>query len=195
MKRITRFKKRTWVLLGVVAVIAAMASVGAYAFWTSSGTGQGSATTGTSTAWTGHLRRGHRFERAHAGRDPFKTVAYRVKNNSSGVQALFKVNFQIATSNNADPASTPGVSTASIAALKPDCTKNDFELSLMARPHVGGGWSRDRRHELAGDVAASAPHCGRNGPDPDDQQAVKRRRCEQPGQLQVSDRPLFLTAS
>ena len=34
MKRITRFKKRTWVLLGVVAVIAAMASVGAYAYWT-----------------------------------------------------------------------------------------------------------------------------------------------------------------
>ena len=44
MKRITRFKKRTWVLLGVAAVIAAMASVGAYAYWTASGTGSGSAT-------------------------------------------------------------------------------------------------------------------------------------------------------
>ncbi len=50
MKRITRFRKRTWVLLGVVAVIAAMASVGAYAFWTSSGSGSGSATTANPTA-------------------------------------------------------------------------------------------------------------------------------------------------
>jgi hypothetical protein len=47
MKRIRRFSKRTWVLAGVVAVIAAMASVGAYAYWTASGTGSGSATVGT----------------------------------------------------------------------------------------------------------------------------------------------------
>jgi hypothetical protein len=52
MKRITRFKKRTWVLLGVVAVIAAMASVGAYAYWTTTGSGTGTATVGTSTAVT-----------------------------------------------------------------------------------------------------------------------------------------------
>ena len=52
MKRITRFRKRTWVLLGVVAVIAAMASVGAYAYWTQGGTGSGSATAGTTTAIT-----------------------------------------------------------------------------------------------------------------------------------------------
>jgi hypothetical protein len=49
MKRITRFKKRTWVLLGIVAVIAAMASVGAYAYWTTGGSGSGSATTGNTT--------------------------------------------------------------------------------------------------------------------------------------------------
>jgi len=47
MKRITRFRKRTWVLLGVVAVIAAMASVGAYAYWTTTGSGSGTATVGT----------------------------------------------------------------------------------------------------------------------------------------------------
>ena len=53
MKRITRFKKRTWVLLGVVAVIAAMASVGAYAYWTTSGSATGTATVGTRrTTWT-----------------------------------------------------------------------------------------------------------------------------------------------
>jgi hypothetical protein len=52
MKRIPRFKKRTWVLAAVVAVVAAMASVGAYAYWTNSGTGTGSASTGTTTGIT-----------------------------------------------------------------------------------------------------------------------------------------------
>jgi hypothetical protein len=47
MKRIPRFKKRTWVLAGVIATVAAMASVGAYAYWTTSGGGSGTATTGT----------------------------------------------------------------------------------------------------------------------------------------------------
>ena len=52
MKRITRFSKRTWVLFGVVAAVAAMATVGAYAYWTQGGSGTGSATTGTTTAIT-----------------------------------------------------------------------------------------------------------------------------------------------
>ncbi len=50
MRRITGFKKRTYVLLGVLAVVAAMATVGAYAYWTAAGSGAGSATTGTITA-------------------------------------------------------------------------------------------------------------------------------------------------
>jgi hypothetical protein len=41
-----KFSKRTWVLFGVIAV-AAVAAVGGYAFWTTGGTGTGSATTGT----------------------------------------------------------------------------------------------------------------------------------------------------
>ena len=52
MKRITRFRKKTWVLLGVVAVIAAMASVGAYAYFTTTGSGTGTATVGTSSNMT-----------------------------------------------------------------------------------------------------------------------------------------------
>ena len=50
MKRILRFKKRTWVLTGVVAAIAAMASVGAYAYWTAGGSGSGTATAGSAAA-------------------------------------------------------------------------------------------------------------------------------------------------
>jgi hypothetical protein len=52
MERITRSRKRTWVLLGVVAVAAAMAAVGAYAYWTAEGTGSGSATVGTDNGVT-----------------------------------------------------------------------------------------------------------------------------------------------
>jgi hypothetical protein len=50
MKRITGFKKRTWVLIALGAVIAAVASMGAYAYWTASGSGDGTAATGTVTA-------------------------------------------------------------------------------------------------------------------------------------------------
>ena len=46
MKR-PRFKKRTWVLAALVTVVAAMASIGAYAYWTTSARASGSATTGT----------------------------------------------------------------------------------------------------------------------------------------------------
>lgn len=44
-----RFSRRIWILL-VGVVVAAVASIGAYAYWTTSGTGSGTATTGTSTA-------------------------------------------------------------------------------------------------------------------------------------------------
>jgi len=44
-----KFSKRAYVLVGVVAV-AAVAAFGAYAYWTTSGTGSGTATAGTSAA-------------------------------------------------------------------------------------------------------------------------------------------------
>jgi hypothetical protein len=44
-----KFSKRTWILFGIVAV-AAVAAVGGYAFWTTGGTGTGSATVGTNAA-------------------------------------------------------------------------------------------------------------------------------------------------
>ena len=48
MKRIS---KRAWVLVGIVAV-AAVTAVGGYAYWTTSGTGTGSASTGTDAGVT-----------------------------------------------------------------------------------------------------------------------------------------------
>ena len=43
------FGKRTWVLFGVIAAVAALASVGAYAYFTASGSGAGTATVGESS--------------------------------------------------------------------------------------------------------------------------------------------------
>lgn len=47
-----RFKKRNWILLGILAIVAAMAAFGAYAYWTASGTGSGTATIGTDSGVT-----------------------------------------------------------------------------------------------------------------------------------------------
>ena len=41
-----RFSKRTWILGGVAAIVGASA-IGAFAYWTVSGSGSGSASTGT----------------------------------------------------------------------------------------------------------------------------------------------------
>jgi hypothetical protein len=42
-------RKRTWVLFGVIAAVAALASVGAYAYFTANGSGAGTATVGESS--------------------------------------------------------------------------------------------------------------------------------------------------
>jgi hypothetical protein len=42
-----RLAKKRWALLAVAALVAGMAAVGAYAFWTANGTGSGTATVGT----------------------------------------------------------------------------------------------------------------------------------------------------
>ena len=47
-----RYASKRLVLLGVVALVAGMAAFGAYAYWTASGTGSGTATVGTDSGVT-----------------------------------------------------------------------------------------------------------------------------------------------
>lgn len=46
------FSKRTWVVLGLIAAVAALASVGAYAYFTAAGSGTGTASVGAATGIT-----------------------------------------------------------------------------------------------------------------------------------------------
>ena len=112
-----RYAKRVWILLAV-CVVAVTVTLGGYAFFTSTGTGSGSGTVGTSTAWQvttdaysgGPLTPG----------GPSETVAYHVKNNSTGYQSLANVAIKVANSNDTAWTSVSG------------CTKSDFNVGAGA---------------------------------------------------------------
>jgi hypothetical protein len=148
-----RIGKRTAVLLAVAAA-GVIAAVGAYAYWTTTGTGQGSATTGTDTKWAVTTDAATVANSLTPG-GPSQTVAYHVKNNNSGVQSLSKVNVQVATSSNADPSSTPGVWSSQGTLSKPACNKDDFELSVDGTTWAPAGTAIDDT-ELAGEVPSGA---------------------------------------
>jgi hypothetical protein len=120
MKRIPRFKKRTWVLAAVVAVIAAMASIGAYAYWTTSGAGSGSATTGSDQ---GVSISGDPADGLYPGGNVAVTT---VIANNSLTQAQYVTNLHVAISNDNEP----------------DCDsswftyKADADLSAASNPHT-----------------------------------------------------------
>jgi hypothetical protein len=91
MKR-PRFK-RTWVLAALVAVVAAMASIGAYAYWTTSGSGTGTATTGTDQGVT---VAGDPANGLYPGSNVAVTT---VVTNSSATQPQFVTNLHVTITN------------------------------------------------------------------------------------------------
>jgi len=88
-----RLRPRTWIALGVVGVVAAALSVAGYAYFTSSGSGSGTATVGSSGGWSvavtspsgGPLFPG-------SGSEQFN---YTVTNTGSGPAALGSVVYQV----------------------------------------------------------------------------------------------------
>jgi protein-S-isoprenylcysteine O-methyltransferase Ste14 len=76
-----RFGKRTWVLLAVVSA-AVVAAVGGYAYFTTTGTGTGSASVGTDSGVTLHATTAGLL---YPG-GPSQTVSFTVDNPSSGHQ-------------------------------------------------------------------------------------------------------------
>jgi len=76
-----RFGKRTWVLLAVVSA-AVVAAVGGYAYFSTTGTGTGSATVGTDSGVTLHATTAGLL---YPG-GPSRTVSFTVDNPSNGHQ-------------------------------------------------------------------------------------------------------------
>jgi hypothetical protein len=88
MKRGLRFKKRAWVLFAAVAAVAAMASIGAYAYWTTDGTGTGTATVGTDA--DNLVLHGSVADLMYPG-GPGATVSFEVDNPSDFNQSVSEI--------------------------------------------------------------------------------------------------------
>jgi hypothetical protein len=101
--------------LSLVAVIAA---VGGYAFFTSTGTGSGTGSVGTSTAW--QVTADAAVGAALTPGGSSQTVGYHVKNNSTGFQSLANVAIKVANSN--------GTVWTAVAG----CSKDDFNVGAGA---------------------------------------------------------------
>lgn len=83
MPRITR--KKYGVIAAATAILLLVGGI-AYAYWTSTGSGNGTATTGTSSDWEVTIDSINTADLSPAG--PTKTISFHVKNNNSGVQNL-----------------------------------------------------------------------------------------------------------
>ena len=137
------FKSKKRVLaVGLTAALVAGMTTAAFAYFTSTGDGSGTATVGTSTTWAVTTDAAVLTGDA-AGLTPQpdscrpsscavkETVAYRVKNNSSGQQHLANVAVSIANANGYAWTSVSGCSASdfSIDGLAAGTTKNDTALA------------------------------------------------------------------
>jgi hypothetical protein len=104
-----KFSKKQFLIAGAAAVVVAAGSGAAYAYWTSSGTGHGSATTGTSSNFVVTVDDITAGDLTPGG--PADTVGFSVKNPGIGVQNLASA-------------------TATVAGTSDDgCTAADFAVS------------------------------------------------------------------
>jgi hypothetical protein len=96
----------------------------AYAYWSTTGTGSGSATTGTSSVFavTSDAATGGLLTPG----GPTDTVAFHVKNNNSGVQRLTAVAVTVANSDGTEWTAAPGCSAADYTVGTPSFTAGDI---------------------------------------------------------------------
>ena len=138
--------------IGALSVIAVLAAAGAaFAFFTSSGTGSGSATVGTSTAWTV----GQTGTSGPAllpdpaiGTGNIQTKTYQVTNPGAGSENLNQVVVSVA---NPDGSAWSSQTNAG----KPACTAADFSVDSKAV----GFCQSDTDVALAGEVLAGQTTC------------------------------------
>jgi uncharacterized repeat protein (TIGR01451 family) len=111
----TFLKSKKGIAALIATLVVAISAVGAFAYFTSTGTGTGSATVGTSTTWavTTDAATGGVLTPGGLSLD---TIAYHVKNNNAGQQNLANVAVKVALADGT--AWTSGT-----------CSKNDFSIS------------------------------------------------------------------
>jgi len=123
------FKSKKVVAVAATAGLLIGVGGAAFAYFTSTGNGTGSATVGSATAWTvgqtTPTSGGPLFPDAAIGGANIQTNPYHVKNGGSGSQNLTQVTIQVATS-------TGGVWTSQTDPTKPACTKGDFSVGGSA---------------------------------------------------------------
>lgn len=103
-----RLTKKKYLVAGTAVAVIASGGI-AFAYWTSTGSGTGSATTGTSSAWEVTVDDVNLADLTPGG--PADTVGFSVKNNNSGVQSLASTTASVTGTSN------------------PGCTAADFEVS------------------------------------------------------------------
>ena len=118
-----RITKKSVAVVAAAGIILAGASV-AYAYWTSTGHGTGSATTGTSTDFTVASTAATGGPLTPGG--PTETVAFTVTNPGTGSQNLSSVVVTVATSTGADWTAVTGCSAADYTIGTPDFTAGEI---------------------------------------------------------------------
>jgi hypothetical protein len=116
--------KKKIVAAGLAAAVVAGSGI-AGAYFTSSGQGTGSATVGSSTKWAVTSDAATAANTLTPG-GPSETVAFHIKNNSTGYQQFHTVTIQVAKSVGTSPTATPDV--YSHGTTGPACTKDDFTV-------------------------------------------------------------------
>jgi hypothetical protein len=118
-----RITKKSVAVVAAAGIILAGASV-AYAYWTSTGHGTGSATTGTSTDFTVASTAATGGPLTPGG--PTETVAFTVTNPGTGSQNLSSVVVTVATSTGADWTAVAGCSAADYTIGTPTFTAGEI---------------------------------------------------------------------
>jgi hypothetical protein len=134
----------------LAATVAVVASVIAYAYFTSTGEGKGSATVGSATNWTVESDApsgGPLYPDDAIGGDNIQTVSYTVTNAGSGSQYLTSVEIKVAEEDGTEW-------TAQDDLAKPACSASDFSVGGQA---VGDTWTDTA---LAGDFTAGVDDTG-----------------------------------
>ncbi len=113
------FQSRKGLALLATMLVAVVAAIGAYAYFTSTGSGTGNATVGTDSAWTvgqtGSTGAANLYPDAAIGTGSVQTKAYDVTNPSAGHQNLTSVTVKVAMADG-----SPWTSGT--------CSKNDFSV-------------------------------------------------------------------